>query len=221
MSFPSTSAEPEAEADQQAEDAQYYRRVLHELIDIGADLARMVHQQAKAQAEAGVPAAEPAPDATIAFDRIARTIRRSIALARTLGEPVPAPASHPGQHRIAARKHVIRMVEDAIHRDPRRDQAEALHAELLERLDGPDIDDDIGHCTTDQIIDTICHDLGLDGAHRLQVWKRRTPEDVALLCARAAKPSAACNPSSIVRTRPPPARDAARLHGTARFRGSG
>ena len=184
-------------ADQQTEDAQYYRRVLHELIDMGADLARMVHQQAKAQAEAASPGAEPAADPTVGFDRIARTIT----LARTLDDPVPAPAA--GQ-RVAVRKRVIRMVEDAIHREARGEAAEALHAELLERLDGPDIDDDIGHRTVEQIINDIRSDLGLDGADGLQMWKRRTPEDIALLCARAAKPRAASTLPGNVRAAPMP-----------------
>ncbi len=38
---------PEHHTDQHAQDAQYYRRVLHELTDIGADLARLVDRQAK------------------------------------------------------------------------------------------------------------------------------------------------------------------------------
>ena len=199
MSSQPQSAAPHTAADQAAEDAQYYRRVLHGLIDIGADLARMVHEQAKAQAEA-TQAGEAAPDPTVAFDRISRAVRRTIALARTLDDPVPAPAA--GQ-RVAVRKRVIRMVEDAIHREARGEAAEALHAELLERLDGPDVDDDIGHRTVEQIIDDIRSDLGLNGADGLQIWKRRTPEDIALLCARAAKPCAASTPPSLVAAPPP------------------
>ena len=238
MSIPSASAEPETAADQRAADAQYYRHVLHELIDMGADLARLVHQRAKA--EAAVPADAPAPDATIAFDRIARSVRRTIALARTLDEPALAPeAGHPAELRTAARKRVIRLVENAIHREARGEQAEALHAELLERMDGPDVDGDIGHRTVSQIVDTICADLGLEGPDGLRRWKRRTPEDIALLCARAtkmgatkmgatkmgaAKMGSAAIPPSPVRTMPLPVLigdDPAHPHPATRFRGSG
>ena len=191
MPLPSPSAEPETAADPQAEQVEHYRRVLNELVDLGAELARLVVQQAKAQADAPQPSA-PAPDPTIAFDRISRAIRRSIALARKLDEPVPAPeAAHPAELRTAARKRVIRLVENAIHREARGEQAEALHAEFLERMDGPDVDGDIGHRTVSQIVDTICADLGLEGPDGLRRWKRRTPADIALLCARAAKMGAA------------------------------
>ncbi len=71
--------------DQTAEDALYYRGVLHQLIDMGLDLAKNVHQQATTQAPE--PDTKPAPDPSFAFDRISRAIRRTIALARTLAEP--------------------------------------------------------------------------------------------------------------------------------------
>ena len=88
--------QPPTTAEQQAEDAQYYRRVLHELIDMGTSLARATHQQAtRTPAPSKIPANDPAPDPTIAFDRIARCVRRTIALARTLSEPPPAPSQPP------------------------------------------------------------------------------------------------------------------------------
>ncbi len=104
-------------ADQAAEDAGYYRRVLHELIDLSADLARTVHGQAKAQAEAAAESsgtgadvgAGSAPELAVAFDRIARSVRHSIALARTLSEPVrPCTARDDDAHRTAVRKRIIR-----------------------------------------------------------------------------------------------------------------
>lgn len=78
------SAAPETAPDQQNADARYYRAILHELIDMAADIARQVHRQVIAQPQApatGAPA--PLPDPTIPFDRIARAIRRTVALART------------------------------------------------------------------------------------------------------------------------------------------
>ena len=79
--------------------ADYYRQVLHELIDIGTDLARILHAQAKAAVAAETPAEPPAealqpappqtPPLDTAFDRIARAVRRSIMLARTLEHFAP------------------------------------------------------------------------------------------------------------------------------------
>jgi hypothetical protein len=184
MSSHPASTEPETEADQHVQDAQYYRRILHDLIDRGADLARQVHQQALSQAET----AEPAPDFAAAFDRIARTIRRCIVLARKLAEPVQAPAANPAQSRTAARQRIIRAVEDTIQRDAGRTDAESLHAEFLDRLDAPDLDEDIDQRPIADIITDICRDLGLAALPGTHPWKRRTPADIAILYARAARP---------------------------------
>ncbi len=50
-------------ASQRDEDAQYYRQVLHELIEIGTDLARAVHRQATPAPSAAKPAPAAAPAA--------------------------------------------------------------------------------------------------------------------------------------------------------------
>ena len=91
---------------QQAEDAQLYRHVLHKLLHLGTDLIHILQAQATAHAHAAMQ--EPTPpkpstDQATAFDRIARTIRRTITLARSLNEPAaPAPA-HTARHSAAAR----------------------------------------------------------------------------------------------------------------------
>ena len=214
-------------------DTQGYREVLHDLIHLGAGLARCLHNQAIAQAaqQAAAHSTQPAPDAqqatnaqpapasealislTLAFDRIARAVRRSILLARSLAHPVqpaPDPAQDPARHRAATRRQIIREVEDAIQRtgrgtrarrddgrDDEHDGAGTLQAELRDRLDAPDLDDDIGTRPAADIISEICRDLGLaappGGAHP---WKRRTPEDIAQLCADAAAPSGARQPGA-------------------------
>jgi hypothetical protein len=128
----------EQNTDQQAQDAQYYRRVLHDLIDIGADLARLIHRQAQLQAEPTVPAANPraensasgtsdtaqtmAPppavtmDPTIAFDRIARAVRRTIMLAQKLAEPTPVHIAARPRPYASARKPGIDDIENDIQR---------------------------------------------------------------------------------------------------------
>jgi hypothetical protein len=184
---------------QRDEDAEYYREVLHELIELGADLARAVHRQAATtqpvtapeheDASQPAPAQAPASDPTIAFDRIARAIRRTIALARTITEPAsPSTAQGAHQRRLSARKRIIRDVEDAIQRRASGAEADALHAEFSERLDDPDLDDDIDGQPVADIIAAICRDLGIAALPGTHPWKRRTPRDVRDLCARAAGP---------------------------------
>ena len=177
---------------QQAADAHHYREVLHDLIGMGTALARRLHDQAIAPAPRPAPAPaapSPAPDLialATAFDRIARAVRRSIALARTLAQPI-APAQDPAAHRAAARKRILREVEDAIQRRHHEgDTAEDLNAELRDRLDGPDLDDDLATRPTPDIIAEICRDLGLAALPGTDPWKRRTPADIRMLCTRAA-----------------------------------
>ena len=169
-------------------------------------------QTADAQpAPVPVPAPPPAPDALIrtaaSFDQIARAVRRCIALAHSLDAPKQQPASHPAQHeapdRTAARTRILRAVEDNIQRppdNPECDDAEVLLSDFRERMDAPDLDDDIRSRPVEDIIRDILRDLGLAALPGSRPWMRRTPADVAELNARAAAPSR-------------PARDAARQHG--------
>ena len=190
---------PEPDPGQQAEDTQFYRQVLHDLINMGTDLARILHTQTVAHAQAALKDCsppEPLPDHTIPFDRIARAVRRSIALARTLNQPA-APARTPAQDRAAARRRILRQVEDTIHRTPTPDTgtAEALNAELRDRLDAPDLDDDLATRPVADIIKDICRDLGLSSMPGATPWKRRTPADIAQLSARAAAPTTPRHPN--------------------------
>ena len=180
--------------DGRGQHADYYRRVLHDLIDMASDLARIAHGQAAREAtqtaEAHTAALPPQPapaakaDPALAFDRIARSIRRTVALARSLDEPAP---NHP--HREVARRRILREVEDAIQRHESGARAASLHAEALERMDRPDLDDDIGNTPIAQIIADICRDLGLTTPGAPRAWKRRTPTDVAALHTRAVGPN--------------------------------
>jgi hypothetical protein len=186
--IPPATAEPQNPANQPVEDAQYYRWALHELIDIGVGLARLVHQQATAAAAEPAVTADTAPDIAAAFDRISRAVRRTILLARKVAEPLAPAAEHPEQHRAAARRRIIREVEDTIQRTAQGADAETLHAELLDRLDAPDLEDDIAQRPIADIIADICRDLGLAALPGSHPWKRRTAEDLTALCARAATP---------------------------------
>ncbi len=222
--------------------SRHYRDVIDDLIDLGAGLARLLADQAHAVAAASrvteapgadtprdatpadpiaTPAQPPAQVAAIAaaFDRVARGVRRSILLARHIAAtPVPA-AADPAGRRTVARGQIIRDVEDAIARTARGKEAGTLHAELLDRLDAPDLELALAHRPVADIVADICRDLGLDNCLGARPWKRRTPTDVERLVARAAarpgdprQPVARAEPPPLIRPRPPdPAADIAKI----------
>ncbi len=160
-------------------------------------------QQRPPHAAAAQPAPAPAAslqDLAAAFDSISRTVRRCIMLAQSLDTPkqharTPAPNHTATPDRTAARKRILHAVEDTLGRqdydDSYRvcDPTEALHAELLDRMDAPDLDRDIASRPIDDIIKDILRDLGLAALPGTRPWKRRTPADIAQLNARAAAPS--------------------------------
>jgi hypothetical protein len=157
-------------------DAQSHREaVLDALMDLGHELAQLVVDQAKA----GVM---PAAAAAIAYDRITRSIRRGVLVIHEVARPAKA------VDRVAARRQIIRTVEDTIERESEGPAAKALHREFLDRLDTLDMDADLSTRPVEDIIAEICRDLGIAAAPGLTIWKRRTPADLAQLQARAAKP---------------------------------
>ena len=203
----------EPDPGQQAEDAQLYRHVLHGLLHIGTDLARLLHQQAVAHAQAAMQ--DPAPpgpstDQATAFDRIARAIRRTITLARSLNEPLaPAPdrTARPG---AAARTPTLHETGQGAAGHPsatpaatpgRDDSADASSADLhghpeVPDRDAPDRDeddrdeDDTG-CPPAAVIAEIRRDLGLDTSPGAGAWTRRNPAGTAQPGTQAAAPGGA------------------------------
>ncbi|HEY0202925.1 MAG TPA: hypothetical protein VGC15_02075, partial [Acetobacteraceae bacterium] len=94
--------------------------------------------------------------------------------------------------RTTARKRILRAVEDVIQRPPDNDEcddAETLLADLYERMDAPDLDDDIACRPAEDIIRDILRDLGLAALPGSRPWKRRATADITQLNARAAAPS--------------------------------
>ncbi len=175
------------------EDDAYYRAILHDLIDRGADLARQLHERS---------VKEPESDLTIPFDRITRTIRRTIALARHIATNPPKARTATERtpiDRTQAREKIIRGVEDAIEarRGPKTD-TETLYNELHERLLDDGIERDLRNRPIQEIIEELARDLGVAHQSRAYIWKRRTPADIATLRARAAtngKPPEPTNPA--------------------------
>ena len=155
------------------------RRVLTDLMEIGMVLARRV------QDEADVPASE----AVATFERVSRSVRRTVRMLRWLDEPVAVRrtgvTNGPVLNRVEARKRVLRAVEDRIDAAADPDDAAALHGELLDRLDTAEFENEIGGRPVVEIIGEICRDLGLERSPELYPTVRRGLDDLAALQARA------------------------------------
>ena len=126
----------------------------------------------------------PGPDASLAdrckaFERVAVATRRTILLFQHLKQNVVDPEVRMTQ----ARKAIIRKVEDTIERAADPADAPALRVELVERLDSPDFAADLAHRSPADLIRELCADFGLAGN---LMHCRRTPDDIAILCAQAA-----------------------------------
>lgn len=92
--------------------------------------------------------------------------------------------------RVAARKQVIREVEDAIQYragPPGDPKADTLRAELLERLDDAALDADLAARPLPDIIADICRDFRIVSPMDTARFARRTPDDLAEICALAAR----------------------------------
>ena len=129
MPTPPSSPVPANEAQRRAAAKERHRAILEELLDLAMDLARTVHHQAELRANDVT-----APDPTPAFDRVARTVRRTVMLVHKLDEPAAAPRA-PGAGPRAVTKPVEKMTDAELD--------ELIEAEGLDRLDddpGEDFD---------------------------------------------------------------------------------
>ena len=140
---------------------------------------RFIHRaDSRAEAEP-----ETLSEMAVVCDRVSRAVRRTIALQHHLDQ---APSRT--EKRAAARRQVIRVVEDAIeHRAATADDAERLNAELHDRLDSPELDDEISDRPVDEVIADICHDLGLGNVQELYRQSAGLPPK-SPSSARAAQP---------------------------------
>ena len=153
------------------------RAALEELRDLGMDMARLTVARAKADAEDGVEA-----DRTPAFERINRGVRRAIFLLQYIAKQIAvATDRRHDQYRIRARAQIMRDVEDVTRTRPEAER-NAYAAELCERLDDPEFDENLSGMTIAQASLLIRHDFGLG---KIFTHKRRTPADVKSLAARA------------------------------------
>ena len=189
-----------AQPSPQPDHTAHYRAALGELIDLGTAMAGLVHRRTAELTEDCLLGPREMEAASLAFECIARSVRRTVALARTLDAPVVV---RPKREQAVARARVIRGVGDAIIAgcetgDFDAEAAERLHEDLRERLDRPEFDDDLGSKTIDEIIEEIRRDLGIVAEGR---WARRTPAEISRI-GELARPEPK-------RTRPPdPMREA-------------
>lgn len=155
-------------------EARLYQAALDKLIELGIDLATRIHEAAT-----GPEPTLTLDQASTALDRTARTVRRTVLLARRLHDL-------PALDRITARRHVIRGVEDAIHRATTQtpDRRDSLSTELQERLDRPEFEADLNRPIPD-LIEELARDLGVNAQGRTYVFPRRTPIDIETLLAKA------------------------------------
>jgi len=154
-----------------------YQRALAVPLDVGTALA----QELKS----------PAPDQSVVqraavFPNVATAVRRTIILSRHIASDPRAAAADPAAQRTNARKHIIREVEDSIVQNADPADVGTLRLELLERLDSPEFDRDLAQRTPKDLIGELCRDLGLANRPYALPYARRTPDDIAILGARAA-----------------------------------
>ena len=189
MTIPSSLTEP-GSAERRQDDAEYYRLILHVMIERGADMTGLLHQQATMHVTAvvrgDVPVTAKGKDYAGDFELISKAVRRCIMLAMKLDDWMLSRPRLPEADRVVARKQIIREVEDRIARRAEPGDRDGLEVELAERMETLDYDEDISGRPIDEVIAEICRDLGIEPAFNGPEWKRRTPEDIRRLCKLAA-----------------------------------
>ncbi len=95
-----------------------------------------------------------------AFDRVSRSVRRSVALLRRMQAGWPGTAAADDRHAML-RRQVAQGVAEVIRRDTDGEAAERLFDDLAERLDDPVLETEIGALPVEEVVRRICRDLGL------------------------------------------------------------
>lgn len=169
MSSTTTTAEATSEPTQAEIDADFTRDVLLDLTNLARDFARLLLDTARRGCK---------PDDILrlhaAFDRAARSARRSLLLYRHLKKPPPQTEPERRRH---ARDHIQRTVERAIAAAPLEPgERESRRAELLDRLDTIETEADLLNRPLPEIIAELKHELGLVFEALSQPIERRQPE---------------------------------------------
>jgi hypothetical protein len=150
-----------------AERLERQTRALAELVELGMRVARVVTQQAEDAKFVGGDGGE-------LFTRITRTVRQAIALENRIVENARKRAQQnetgPTRKIVGRQDQTIRpqdparrVAAAASRRDDRADAEDAddLLGDLYERLDDPDIEAELGQRSVEDILASICRDLGI------------------------------------------------------------
>lgn len=159
MNTSPTAPETPNEATQRAAERVRHRQVLNELVELGADVARMVHRQIKVTHDYEVDTGTsvwPAPDRTVAFERVVRCVRRTILLIERLDEPVRVADSRRDGARTTPIRAMGPQIEDAA--DPV--VSDRAFAERREQIDCLDSEDWLDTRPMAVAIAALCRDLG-------------------------------------------------------------
>lgn len=158
MLFIQQTNDPNAVLDQQAEDDAFYAATLREMVAMGLEIGRIIHQQVIAQS-LDSPHSQIDDQSSVSYDRVFRAVRRGIMLAKRLKDPEPV------RKQAAARRQIARDVGNAIQSQAKSPKdAENLYAGLRDRLDTPDFEEDLENRPIQDIIDDIRKDLGLSAS---------------------------------------------------------
>lgn len=169
-----------------------YRDGLAELFAIGLTVARMVGETAQAEIEKAVIAAKVrkqadarhlnealemdkvladagTPEMAIqrteavaaAYNQVARAVRRTALLAERFERGWATRPVADDSHAMAKRQ-ILRGVAEAIETTEPRERADRLSEALAERMDSPEMAEEIGNRPAEEIIAAVCRDLGVD-----------------------------------------------------------
>ncbi len=95
-----------------------------------------------------------------AFDRVSRSVRRTVALIQRMQAGWPHPSSADNRQAML-RRQVARAVAEVIQRESDGEAAERLFDDLAERLDDPGVAAEIDALPEREVVRRICRDLGL------------------------------------------------------------
>jgi hypothetical protein len=210
-----------------------YVSQLEELAEIGMDLARGLRRQVVEAPEADAARADPA-GAALAYSRLARAIRQTLALAVRLADEARASDREAAEaaerremveqiiaddlERAVARREIVRSVAvQAIEAEVRErghgGERERLLGELRERLEDDEDIEDYSNLPIIDVAERICRDLGVafdPGLWEDEDWATQDEADYEAVAARtAAWSSGASRPTwpgggGAVRDKPPP-----------------
>jgi hypothetical protein len=148
MLFIDVSNNPDAILDQQAIDDEFYAAALRELVSIGLDVTRIIHQQIVAHSLDSPHS--PVPEATsLAYERVTRAARRAIMLAKrhnAIPRDIPGRRPKPG---AAPAKTA-----------PKDAGKDAEHPDRPDRPESPDRLDELDDRPTIELINELRQELG-------------------------------------------------------------